>query len=250
MSHPSQLAYPTKRLEMNAERIGWHRAQFAEPKRSTIKLAEFVQRVMAPGEAPAEVLDVATGAGANMKHLAALFPDAKWTGIDLEADLVEEGRRHLDPGRFTLVEGNLFNLEEILGGKRFDVSFSIQTLFVVADYERPIEQMLAVTKDWLFILSLFSDSDLDAFIQLVGRGPGHSNGLQVPYNVYSLPRFCEFCKQLGVREIIAEPFEIDIDLQRPDHKGIGTWTRQTVDGDRLQFSGPLLMPWWFVAVKI
>lgn len=185
-----------------------------------------------------------------MQHLAGLFPDAKWTGTDLEADLVEAGRQILDPARFTLVEGNMFNLEDTFAGKRFDVSFSIQALSVVADYERPIEQMLAVTKDWVFILSLFSDTDLDAFIQLVGRGPGDSNGLQVPYNVYSLPRFCEFCKQLGVREIIAEPFEIDIDLPRPDHKGIGTWTRQMADGERLQFSGPLLMPWWFVALQI
>lgn len=235
---------------MTAERIGWHRAQFAEPRRSTIKLGEFVTRVLAESEPPAEVLDVGTGAGANMQHLAGLFPDAKWTGTDLEADLVEAGRQILDPARFTLVEGNMFNLEETFAGKRFDVSFSIQALSVVADYERPIEQMLAVTKDWVFILSLFSDTDLDAFIQLVGRGPGDSNGLQVPYNVYSLPRFYEFCKQLGVREIIAEPFEIDIDLPRPDHKGIGTWTRRTADGERLQFSGPLLMPWWFVALQI
>jgi hypothetical protein len=236
-------------LEITAERMAWHCAQFTEPRRSLVRLSEFVARVLAETTPPSEVLDIATGAGANMQHLAALFPAAKWTGLDMEADLLDAGRQRLDPSRFTLVEGDLFNLQEPFGQKRFDISFSIHALSVVDDYEQPVEQMLAVTKDWLFILSLFSDTDLDAFIQLVGRRPGYSDGLHVPYNVYSLPRFREFCERLGAREVIAEPFEIDIDLPRPQHKGIGTWTRRTADGHRLEFSGPLLLSWWMVAVR-
>jgi len=250
MSAVGEQLHANPRLELTAERIAWHRGQFQQPKRSTVKLREFVRSVMTDGDPATEVLDVATGAGANMQHLAELFPEARWTGTDLEAELVEVGRQHLDPARFTLIEGDLFDLEQTLGRKRFDVCFSIQVLSVVEDYERPVEQMLAVTKRWLFIFSLFSDTDLDAFTRLVGRRPGPSSHLNVPYNVYSLPRFCEFARGRGARRVIAEPFAIDVDLPRPDHKGIGTWTRTTADGERLQFSGPLLMPWWFVAVEI
>jgi ubiquinone/menaquinone biosynthesis C-methylase UbiE len=246
----STSAAPDSRVQLTAERIAWHRAQFTQPKRSTVKLCDFVTRVLAGEDAPTTALDVGAGAGANMRHLAQALPDAAWTGVELETKLVAAGAELLDPARFHLLAGDLFQLQRDLAGERFDVSFSIQVLSMLDGYERALEQMLAVTKRWVFILSLFSDTDLDAFTRLRGRRDGHSSGLHVAYNVYSLPRFTEFCTELGAREVIAERFDIDVDLPRPEHKGIGTWTRQTTDGERLQISGPLLMPWWFVAVRL
>jgi methyltransferase family protein len=220
-------------------------------------LSEFVARTLSgsdpPSEAPAAagaILDAGAGAGANMKHLSDLFTDAHWTGVDLAGELVEIGRKHLDPTRFTMRQGNLLKLEQDFGPRRFDVCFSIMTLSWIEDYEAAVQQMLAVTRGWLFILNLFSETDVDAFIQVTGRRAGPHDGFKANYNVYSLPRFREFCRTLGAREIVAEPFEIDIDLPRPDHGGMGSWTERTADGRRLQLSGPLLMPWWFVAVRI
>jgi ubiquinone/menaquinone biosynthesis C-methylase UbiE len=215
-----------------------------------MRLREFTTRILANEAPPAEVLDAGSGAGANMLHLADLLPDARWTGLDLDAELVELGREHLDPERFTMVTGNLLHLERQLGAKRFDLCLSIMTLSWIEDYERAVEQMLAVTKRWLVLSSLFGDTDLDAFIRMRGRLPGAHHGYSEYYNIYSLPRFREFCRELGAKEVIAEPFEIDIDLPRPEHGGMGTWTERTEDGRRLQFSGPLSMPSWFVAVRV
>jgi SAM-dependent methyltransferase len=232
------------------DRIAWHCAQYAEPKRSTIALRDFATRTLAGEDPPATVLDAGSGAGANMLHLADLYPNARWTGVDLNEDLVELGREHLDPSRFTMSVGNLLCLEQQLGAKRFDLCFSVMTLSWIADYERAVQQMLAVTGRWLLILNLFADTDLDAFTRVRGRRAGPYQEFDEHYNVYSLPRFREFCLGLGANEVIAEPFEIDVDLPRPDHGGMGTWTERTEDGRRLQFSGPLAMPWWFVAVRV
>jgi hypothetical protein len=235
---------------LTPQQIAWHSQQYIEPKRSVVMLREFVTRTMAWSDPPTDVLDAATGAGANMMHLWDLFPDAHWTGVDLAEQLVETGRERLDSTRFSILVGDLFKLERHFGPRRFDVCFSIMTLSWLEDYERAVEQMLAVTKGWLFILNLFSDTDVDAFTEVVERMHGSRCGLKAHYNVYSLRRFRKFCRQLGVREIIAEPLEIDIDLPRPDHGGMGTWTERTADGRRLQISGPLLMPWWLVAVQV
>jgi hypothetical protein len=242
---------------LSAEQIAWHRRQYTEPKRAIVMLREFVARTLAGSAPPSEalsaataILDAAAGAGANMKHLADLFAGAHWTGVDLAEELVEIGRKHLDPTRFTMLQGDLLSLERDLGPRRFDVCFSIMTLSWIEDYEAAVQQMLAVTREWLFILNLFSETDVDAFVQVTGRRAGPHSGFKAHYNVYSLPRFREFCRTLGAREIVAEPFEIDIDLPRPDHRGMGSWTERTADGRRLQLSGPLLMPWWFVAVRI
>jgi ubiquinone/menaquinone biosynthesis C-methylase UbiE len=230
--------------------IKWHANQYAGPNRSTIHLREFVTRVLAQEESPSEVLDAGCGGGAKMAHLADLFPAAHWTGVDLEEKAIELARERLDPERFTLVQGDVEKLEETFGAQHFDISFSLMALSCVEDYERPIQQLLAVTRGWLFVLTLFAEGEIDAFIRIRGRMLGPQEGVVAHYNVYSLPRFKEFCRQHGAKEIIAEPFEMDIDIPRPDHGGMGTWTERLADGRRLQLSGSLTMPWWFVAVRV
>ena len=80
---------------------------------------------------------------------------------------------------------------------------------------------------------------------MVGRLPGSRHyGYDEHYNVYSLPRFIKYCRDLGCSKVVTEPFEIDIDLPRPERSGgMGTYTQQLADGHRLQLSGPLHMPW-------
>ena len=236
---------------VSADSIAWHRTQFDAPKRSTIHLREFVARIWGADEMPGDVLDAACGAGANMLHLSELWPSANWTGIDLDEAALELARERLDAERFTLVAGNLNRLEAEFGPKRFDVCFSIMSLSWLDDYERAIEQMLAVTRKWLFVLNLFSRAELDAFTRVVGRMAGSAvEGYDAHYNVYSLPRFERYCRDLGARHVEAEPFEIDLDLPPTNGGGMGTFTERTADGRRLQFSGPVWMPWWFVAVEL
>lgn len=228
----------------------WHTDQYTEANRSTIYLREFAARILAEEEdPPSEVLEVGCGGGAKMLHLSELFPSAHWTGVDIADEALEIGRERLDPEGFALVHGDLNELEQTFGPKHFDLSFSIMTLMSVEDYERPVQQMLAVTKKWVFVLNLFSDSEVDAFVRIRGRMHGPHEGSSAHYNVYSLPRFEDFCRRHGATEIVAEPFEIDIDIPRPEHRGMGTWTERLVDGRRLQFSGPLIMPWWLVAMR-
>lgn len=233
---------------MTAEAV-WHTHQYVGPNRSTVHLRELVGRVLAGTGPPTEVLEAACGGGAKMLHLADLFPRARWTGVDADEEALAIGRERLDPERFELVRGDIMELERDFGAKRWDMSFSLMTLLNLEDYERAIAQMLAVTREWAFVLSLFSESEIDAFIRVRCRMEGPNEHTDTFYNVYSLPRFEAFCRGLGASEIVAEPFAIDIDIPRPTHGGMGTWTERMADGRRLQFSGPLAMPWWFVAVR-
>jgi SAM-dependent methyltransferase len=228
----------------------WHTEQYAGPNRSTAHLREFVTRVLDGERPPKEVLEAGCGGGAKMLHLADLFPQAHWTGVDLSEEALQVSRERLDPERFTLVRGDLMDLEASFNPKQFDITFSLMTLMSLEDYERAVAQMFAVTRRWVFILSLFTDTDVDAFIRIVGLRPGVHEGSSALYNVYSLSRFEEYCRTLGATEVHSEPFEIDIDIPRPTHGGMGTWTERLADERRLQFSGPLAMPWWFVAARL
>jgi SAM-dependent methyltransferase len=232
-----------------AQDVDYHSRQFQEAYRSTVHLAEFIRSVVKTPEG--EALDVACGAGANIFHLSQWFPGYRWTGVDAAGEVVFEiGRRHLQRRGLDveLIEGNFCDLEGLLPGRRFDLVLSVQTLLLLPSYESALEQLLAVTRGWLFITGLFTDCRVDARVEVIDftwpeacRGPFR-------YNVYDVQRVRDFCQARGCREFVTRDFEIDIDLPEPTQKGMGTYTRTLADGRRLQFSGPLLQPWKFLGV--
>lgn len=218
----------------------WHRQQFAEPKRATVALREFARKTLRDG-AVRTVLDAGCGSGQNIPHLASLWPGALWTGVDRDRDLLKQGRSLLN-GHATLEARDLTALKSVYGDDQFDVTFSIMVLSWLPRYEEVMEQMLGVTSRCIFITSLFSESDLDAYTQVTGED------YRAHYNVYSLPRFQAFCRSHGAEIIAAQPYEIDVDLPRPDHGRMQTYTEALADGRRVQFSGPVWMQWWMLAV--
>ncbi len=243
----------TDRAEIwkHRDRVPYHLAQFEEPYRSTVHLARFIRSVTgAPG---GTALDVACGAGANIHHLGAALPGYRWTGVDLAGEeLFPLGRPFFERWgeQPELVTGDFYRLREALGGRRFDLVLFMQTLNSVPyGYEPLMAELLGVTRGWLFISALFTDSRVDARIEAMDYT--RSEDCQGPffYNVYAMDRLRDWCMRAGSPEVIAADFEIDVDLPPPAHGGLQTYTRRLADGTRLQISGPLLMPWKFVAVR-
>ena len=237
--------------EIAKQDIDYHSRQFREPYRSTVELARFIQSyVLLEG---GTALDVGCGAGANIYHLSGMLPRYRWTGLDLAGDVLfpvgrpELSRRGVDA---ELVVGDFRNLRRTFADRRFDLVLILQTVMATSDWENLLDQSLALTKGWLFLNSLFTDFLVDAHIQIYDytwpadrRGP-HS------YNVFSLERLRTFCQSRGCKEFVTQDFEIDVDLARPESRGMGSYTQTLADGKRLQFSGPLLLPWKFVGVRM
>jgi SAM-dependent methyltransferase len=231
--------------------LPYHSRQFEEPYRSTKHLAQFIRSLVPAPEG--EALDVACGAGANIYYLSQLFTGCRWTGIDIVGDVLfplghaKFIERNLD---VTLIDGDFYRLTEIFPDKQFDLVLSLQTLLALPSYEMALEQLLAVTRGWLFITSLFTDFNVDAKIEVMDYS--WPEGTQGPYyySVWSLSRFRSFCEKRGCQKFISRDFELDIDLPPPETMGFRTFTKTLADGRRLQFTGPLLMPWKFVGIRM
>ena len=56
----------------------------------------------------------------------------------------------------------------------------------------------------------------------------------------------EYFAQFGYNNFRFKKFEIDIDLPKPQNPRMATYTETTSDGRRLQISGALMMPWYFI----
>jgi SAM-dependent methyltransferase len=228
--------------------LAYHLGQYERPYRSTEHFARFVESLpLERGEA----LDVACGAGANIAYLAHRLPGFRWSGLDYFGDsLFEHARpklvaRNVDA---KLVSGDLYELTRHFPPHRFELVTCIQTLAWLPDWRAALAQMMAITRGWLVVSSLFTDSDVEAMSQatdftLADAEPQH-------IVILSLARVRAFCQARGADEVRSQDFEIDIDLQPPSAGGLGTYTRTLDSGARLQFTGPMYMPWKFVAIHM
>jgi ubiquinone/menaquinone biosynthesis C-methylase UbiE len=233
------------------DHIAYHTRQFEQAYRSTVRLTEFLRDTIRRPEGAA--LDVACGAGANIYHFARTFPSYRWTGVDLAGDLAFSiGRpRFQEAGlEVELIQGDFYELTELVGGRRFDLVLCLQTLLGVPRYEPLLEQLLRVTRGWLVVSSLFTEFDVDVFNDAVDYTRPSDAQQGWHFNAYSLRRFRDLCRAGGAREIVDREFEIDIDLPRPAEGGLNTYTQRREDGQRLQFTGPIYQPWRFVGVRM
>jgi ubiquinone/menaquinone biosynthesis C-methylase UbiE len=239
-----------KKLWMSPNMLAYHQRQLDTPYRSTVHLADFIEKVA--GQGTGEALDIACGTGANILHMARRFPGYHWTGVDYAGDLLFPlGRKHARKNHLDvsmhLVSGDINQLTSVLPAMRFDLTLLMQTVLCLPDYQKAMEQALRVTRGWIFVSSLFTDFDIDAKIQVIDYT--REDHLTVPeyYNVYSLEHFYSFCRKHGAKEFRSCDFEMDVDLPQSG-RGRGTYTKM-VEGHRVQFSGPLHMPWKFVAIR-
>jgi hypothetical protein len=181
------------------------------------------------------------------------MPQAAWVGIDSADKFFSLARKYL-PGtvRYNLVKGDVYKLREKFPVGSFDVAFSIQTLTWLPRYEDVMREIMGVTGKWIFVTSLFSDFNVDVFSEVYEYKEDWTAANDSPYNynVYSFPKFRDFCMNCGAREVIGEDFIIDMDLVAPANKLMGTYTVDSLSGTRIQFSGPVFMPWKMIAVRL
>ena len=199
------------------------------------------------------VLDACCGIGDLLYFLTQLNPNARFTGVDKAEFLIDEARTHFaDNPNVTFEPGDIYALSDQFGANSFDLSVCKQTLSWLPSYERPVEELMAVTRRAVFISSLFYDGRIDFETRVrdlttdAGRG-----GYNAFYIVYSFPIFREFCLERGAQDVVGFDFNIGIDLPRPANPDrMGTYTVQLQSGERLQISGALLMPWKIVRVDL
>lgn len=186
--------------------------------------------------------------GANVFYLSNMFENSFFTGIDISEELVEYGNRQLKvKNNCRLYQGDWYRLDENWKNK-FDGIISFQTLSWLPEYETPLEKLAVLNPKWIAISSLFYEGDIEYNIKLKNyyRPKEDKKYDEAYYNIYSLVRVKEHLKNLGYAKFDFIPFEIDIDLPKPDNLDLGTYTVKTKKDKRIQISAALMMPWYFM----
>jgi len=216
---------------------------------------KFFEQIISPyliNRSPLSVLDACCGIGDMSHFLSQLNPEATFVGIDRADFLLTEARKLQDYPNVTFREMDLFQLSSNFPGKAFDLAVCKQTLSWLPDYQAAMRELISVTREAIFASSLFYDGRIDFTTRVreyvTEAGKSDFNAF---YNVYSFPVFREFCIAAGAKDVVGFDFQIGIDLPRPTNiDRMGTYTQRLESGDRLQFSGALLMPWKIVRIDL
>ncbi len=232
--------------------LQYHERQFKEPYRSTVAFCDWLEEIgYISKDSQLTILDLACGQGANTYYMGKRYPRSEFIGVDINSDIVMSGNKVLQDGGITnchLESGDIYKL----GGEyvsAFDGIVSFQTLSWLPEFRKPITAMSKLHAKWIALSSLFYDGPLSCTIEVQVYDESLQPSRKSFYNVYSLPVIRDFLSEVAYSGFQSTPFEIDIELPKPHTKGMGTYTETLNNGHRLQVSGPLLMPWYFIAAK-
>lgn len=199
-----------------------------------------------------KILDACCGIGHISYFLNEISPESSFYGVDQTSYLIDEAKKLcINKKNISFEVSDIHDLP-LKFSKKFDVSINWRTLSWLPHYEQMLKDLFLVTKDHIFLSSLFYDGDIDFEIKVreykKETGKEHFNDY---YNVYSLPHFEKFVyEELNAKSIVVYDFEIDVDIAPPPINQMGSYTLKLENGKRLQVSGAIILPWKIIRIDI
>jgi ubiquinone/menaquinone biosynthesis C-methylase UbiE len=195
------------------------------------------------------LLDLCCGYGRLIYFLSDEFPSLKIHGIDYLESLITKGRLQFQKNpKITFEVSNAFDISKS-HSKEFDVTVIHKTLSWLPYYETIVLEAMRVSKNKIYITSLFWDGDIDFITKIFKNASINSQNNFSYINTYSLPKFKRFCLDSGAREVNFQNMHIDVDL--PNNKNsdqLQTFTVPTLEGNRLELTGPIQLNWKLIEI--
>ena len=198
-----------------------------------------------------KILDACCGAGYLTNLLSEISNKSEFVGIDQTDYLIKDAQqlfKHKKNISFEVVDISKIKKKY---KKKFDVTVNWKTISWLPYYDQMLKDLISMTKNHIFLSSLFYDGDIDFEIKVREFKKNESKKkFNAYYNVYSLPQFKKFVKGLGVKNIQVYNFDIGIDVEKPPMDFMGTYTEKLENGKRMQISGAVVMSWKIIRIDI
>lgn len=231
------------------EQTPYHVKQWDEPKESTRVFYEFAKQKIKTSK---NIIDLGAGAGAATSFIANKAPQVQF----IASDFIQE---YLDIGQAIARNRNLKNINfrkidwfKLKATNEFDGVISLQTLSWLPEPITPLTKVFQSLKpEWFALTSLFYEGDISCTIET----HEHQIGRKSFYNIYSLPEIRRIAKANRYKLSKLEQFDLPLDIDKPANSDrMSTYTKTAIstngERERLQISGPLLMPWFMLLFQL
>jgi len=194
------------------------------------------------------IIEYGCGMGGNLAYLNKQYPFNNLYGIDFSKTLIDTGNKIIKKNQLNIsLSKHNFYKPFVKKNVFFEGVLSIQTLSWLPNYIDPLNSIIKTRPNWIAGSSLFYDGPIESFIIMKESYSKNKKKYEKThnYNVYSIDKFKNFLKIRGYNKISFKKFNIDIYLSRTKSKGSGTFTIKNKKEERMQFSGPIYLPWYF-----
>ena len=217
------------------------------------EMDSFLEKIISPfiQSKRKNILDACCGIGHIPYFLSQISPESEFLGIDQTSYLIEEAKKLCkNKSNISFRNEDVYDISKKYK-KSFDISINWRTLSWLPYYDQMMKELISVTKEHIFLSSLFYDGDIDFITKIrefkTETGKSHFNDY---YNVYSLPQFKKFVFELGAKNIETYDFDINIDLPKPPIDQMISYTEKLENGKRLQISGAVILYWKIIRIDL
>ncbi len=184
-------------------------------------------------------------------HISSIYPQAKFTLVDLNKEAITLAKQNLQHLRATFLVEDMNKLS--LPDDEYDRVFCWQTLsWTDSELEKSLAELVRICKPGglIYCSSLFNlehEVDLKTEVFDWTRPSCVQSGHCFTYKTFSYRTLQTILEKL-VKHFTVHKFDMPIDLTfKP--KGLGTYTVRLIDGSRLQISAGMLMNWGILEIE-
>lgn len=235
-------------ISFDERQLDYHKEQWQNTKESTKAFETFSADYLAKSR---RVIDLGAGTGAATAYLARHHPETSFIAADYVPTFLELGAEIARNRGISNLEFRRVNWMDLPETGEFDGVISLQTLSWLPTAEEPLVQIFTKFQPkWIALTSLFYEGDISCTVSV----KEHAHEKSYFYNVYAIPEIRRICSQHGYQVLEIKKFEIGIDLPPPENlDAMRTYTRRVATVpeypiERLQISGPVLMPWHMLLI--
>ena len=227
----------------NKKNKSYFKKQLEKPYESTIEVTKFLNNNI--DLTNLNLLDVATGSGANLFYLLNNTSLKSGTGVDFVPEYINYANQYKNQNQVNNANFICEDFYDFSPDIKYQIVTCLQTLSWINEYENFVKKIMDIGSRWIAFSSLFYDGLIETNT-LVNVLDTNSTTVETSqYNTISIPKLERIMKKKSYFLIGNEKFDIKKDLVQKNNNEMGTYTILSTSG-RLQISGPLLMNWHFL----
>jgi len=193
------------------------------------------------------ILDLGCGAGANTIYLAKKYKNSNFIGIDKNLNSIKYARNMVKKYKIKnckFISKNIYNLKKKPRIGKIDIAISFHFLSFASEwYDITLGKICSLKPNSTAHSSLFFEGLVESKIDV--NDFSTSELKKNYYNIFSLNKIKNFLIEKKYKFFRSEQMIIDKKINKPRHKGMGSYTLKLGNGKLELRSGPLYLPHGF-----
>jgi trans-aconitate methyltransferase len=211
-----------------------YQQRYAERLRESDKV--LIDQVRAHASPGAALLDMGCSTGNLLRHLSRLLPGLELHGADIVTEIVEADRADAD---LAGIEFHVANMLDLHLDRTYDIvtANAVLMFFTPDELRTALAQLASVLAPGGHLIGFDFVHPFEQELEIVETTAAFPAGLRLFMRSERTMR--QAMADAGLADAAFTPFEIPIELARPDASEIRTWT----PAPGLSFRGSLFQPW-------